>query len=287
MWMVLVTLLFAIFGVLIKAVGDGLPVVQTAFLRFLLGLVFLLPAVPQLLATRYTKRIIKLALLRAVLHAVSMLAWFYAIIRIPIAEVTAMNFMYPIYVTIGSVMLFGERISWPRICALAIGFIGALVILRPGMRVLDAGHYSMLICAIFIAGSYLLAGRLSKELPAGVVVALMSLIVPVLIAPFAIAHWVTPSLEQLGILFATAFFATAAHYCMTRAFACAQQTVLQPVNFAQLIWASAAGWVWFGEGIDAFVLLGGGMIVGAVSFVAYLEARARNRAEMSAQTSSK
>ncbi|WP_417242971.1 DMT family transporter [Celeribacter sp.] len=271
------TLNFVMVNVLVKYVGNSLPIFESAFLRFALGLVFLLPFIGQVRRVTFTRRIVKLSVARAMFHAFAMVAWFYAMTRIPMAEVTAMNFMNPVYVSLGAVLLFGEKIALPRIAALCVAFLGGLVILRPGLREIDPGHVAMIFSAMLFAGSYLIANALSKQLPAAVVVFLMSVMVPFVLLPFALADWVTPSWHDIGLLFFTAFFATAAHYCMTRAFSCAPQSVVQPVTFVQLVWATTVGYLLFGEGIDAFVILGGAMIMGAVSFITWREARRKKR----------
>ena len=85
-------------------------------------------------------------------------------------------------------------------------------------------------------------------------------------------HWQTPTLHQLILLFFTAAFATLGHYSMTRAFAAAPQTVIQPVVFVQLVWSMTLGLVLFGEAFDPYVLVGGTMIIGAISFITWREA---------------
>lgn len=273
LWMLFMTLCFVMVNVLVKYVGTGLPVLQSAFLRFALGLVFLIPALGAVRQVRFTPRIWKLTFGRAAFHSVAMTCWFFAMTRIPMGEVTSLNFMNPIYITIGAVLLFGEKIALPRISALIVAFFGGLVILRPGFREIDPGHLAMVLSAMAFAGSYLIANRLVKELPASVVVFLMSVTVPIVIAPFALLHWETPTLHELLLLFLTAAFATLGHYSMTRAFACAPQSVVQPVVFVQLIWSVTFGYLLFGEAIDPFVMLGGAMIIGAISFITWRETR--------------
>ncbi|AVW90394.1 DMT family transporter [Celeribacter baekdonensis] len=287
LWMLLTTLNFVMVNVLVKYVGSGLPILESAFLRFLLGLVFLIPALKSVAKVQFTPRLWKLTFGRALFHALAMTCWFFAMTKIPMGEVTAMNFMNPIYVSIGAVMLFGERIALPRILALVVAFLGGLVILRPGFREIDPGHLAMIVSAIAFAGSYLIAGQLTRELPASVVVFLMSVTVPLVIAPFAVLHWQTPTLHEVVLLFFTAAFATFGHYSMTRAFSCAPQSVVQPVVFIQLIWSVSLGMLLFGEAFDPFVILGGAMIIGAVSFITWREARAKRSARVAAAMSEK
>lgn len=277
LWMSVTTISFVAMNVLVKYIGTGLPVAQVAFLRFAMGVLFLLPMIKAVRSVAYTHEIIGLMIGRGTIHAIAMVLWFYAMTRIPMAEVTAMNFMNPIYVTIGAVFLFGEKIALPRILALGVAVIGGLIVLRPGFRTLDPGHVAMIFAAMGIAGSYLFANALSKRVPASVVVFSMSTIVPLILAPFAIRVWETPTLIELCLLFLMSFFATFAHYCMTRAFACAPQSAIQPVSFLQLLWATVLGAALFGERFDMFVTLGGALIMGAVTFITLREARAKRR----------
>jgi drug/metabolite transporter (DMT)-like permease len=273
------TISFVVMNVLVKYVGTGLPVVQTAFLRFVLGLVFLIPMIKMVRSVIYTREIVALIVGRGVVHTIAVLLWFYAMTRIPIAEVTAMNFMNPIYVTIGAVFFFREKIAAPRIIALIVAVMGGLVVLRPGFRELDPGHIAMMFTPIAGAGGYLFANALSRRVPATVVVFMLSTIVPLLLLPLVIPVWQTPTLLELVLLFFTSFFATLAHYCMTRAFACAPQSVIQPVSFLQLLWATVLGAALFGEGFDSFVILGGLMIMASVVFITIRESRAKSRTE--------
>ncbi len=279
LWMLVVTINFVMVNVLVKYVGSDLPVIVAAFLRFALGVVFLIPMIKSVREATFTREIWSLSIARALFHSLAMSLWFYAMTRIPMAEVTAMNFMNPLYISIGAVLIFGERISPPRIAAMAIAIIGGLVILRPGFRSLDPGHFAMIFSAMAFAGSYLLANALTKRLPATVVVFLMSAMVPIVISPFAILQWETPTLMELFLLFLTAAFATFAHYSMMRAFACAPQSVVQPVTFVQLVWAMILGMVLFGEAFDPFVILGGAMIIGAISYITWRETRRKKAAQ--------
>ena len=153
--------------------------------------------------------------------------------------------------------------------------IGAVIILRPGVREVDPGHIAMLFTALAFAAGYLIAKQMSGEVSAAVVVGMLSITVTIGLAPFAYAVWVTPTLAQVGWMFLVACFATAGHYTMTLAFAAAPLTVTQPVTFLQLVWAVVLGAVLFGEGIDGWVILGGAVIMASVSFITWREAVAR------------
>lgn len=274
-WMVMTGICFVAVTALVKTLGGRIPAAESAFLRYVIGLVFLIPVWRELVAIKLTPRQKKLFGIRGIVHSLGVILWFYAMTRIPIAEVTAMNYLNPVYVSILAVFLLGEKMALRRVLAVIAALIGSLIILRPGFRELDPGHIAMLGTALLFAGSYLIAKIVSGELPASLVVALLSITVTIGLAPFAIAVWVTPSHADLGVLAAIACFATAGHYTMTLAFAAAPVTVTQPVTFLQLVWSVLLGALFFDEPADPWVILGGGIIMASVIFITWREARLR------------
>ena len=278
LWMMVTGLCFVAVTALVKYLDNAVPAAQAAFLRYVLGLVFLIPAWRVLRDTRLTPRQWGLFGARGFVHALGVICWFFAMTRIPIAEVTAMNYLAPVYVTLGAALFLGESLALRRILAIAFALVGALIILRPGFREVNIGHLAMLGTALMFAGSYLIAKVTSSEVSAAMVVAMLSITVTIGLAPFALAVWVTPSLWALVILFGVACFATLGHYAMTLAFSVAPLTVTQPVTFLQLVWAVTLGAVVFGEAVDVWVVLGGGVIFGAVVFLTLREAHLKRRA---------
>ncbi|MDS9467577.1 DMT family transporter [Paracoccus sp. MBLB3053] len=274
-WMLTAGLSFVAVNGTVRWLGNALPAPEGAFIRFAFGLVFLIPALLPALRRGFTPRIWRMFALRGGLHTLAVILWFYAMARITVAEVTAIGFLNPIVVTIGAALLMGERISWRRALAIAVALIGAMIVLRPGIRMLEPGHFAQLGASVTFGASYLVAKRLSEQVPAAVVVAMMSLTVCIGLAPFAALNWVPPTPTQCAVLACTAFFATAGHYAMTRAFAAAPLTVTQPVVFLQLIWASLLGALVFAEPVDVWVLVGGAVMIGAISYITWREARLR------------
>ncbi|GGG65870.1 peptide ABC transporter permease [Salipiger pallidus] len=277
LWMVVTGLCFVGVTALVKVLGGRVPAAQSAFLRFALGLVFLLPMWRDLLGLRLTRRQWVLTGVRGVSQTLGVMCWFYAMTRIPLAEVTAMNYLTPIYVSILAVVVLRERMAIRRILAIVVALGGALLILRPGFRELDTGHFAMLVTAFFFSISYLVAKIVSGEMSAAAVVALLSVSVTIGLAPFAAAVWVTPSWADVGILLAVACFATTAHYTMTLAFAAAPVTVTQPVTFLQLVWSVILGALFFAEPVDPWVIAGGVVILGSVLFITLREAVLKRR----------
>ena len=277
LWMVVTGLCFVAVTAIVKLVGNRLPAAEGAFLRYLLGLVLLVPMLRPMLRARLDGRALATFGLRGLVHSFGVILWFYAMARIPIAEVTAMNYLAPVYVTLGAALFLGEKLAARRLIAVVMALLGALVILRPGFREISPGHLAMLGTAVFFAASYLIAKRMSGQVSPSVVVGMLSIAVTIGLAPFAYAVWVPPTLAQMGWMFLVACFATAGHYTMTLAFQAAPVTVTQPVTFLQLLWAVLLGATAFGEPVDGWVVLGGAIILGSVTFITWREAVLKRR----------
>ncbi|GHC17976.1 peptide ABC transporter permease [Gemmobacter nanjingensis] len=277
MWMLASGLSFVGVTGLVRWLGTDLPAAQGAFLRFAFGVMFLLPTLGPVLRGGFAPGAMRLFALRGAVHTVAVICWFYAMARLPVAEVTAIGYLNPVLVTVGAAVFLGEKLAMRRILAVCVAILGALVILRPGMREVTDGHLAQVAAAFGFAGSYLVAKRLSGMASAGAVVAMMSLMVTLGLAPFALAVWVPVTPVQLVALAGVAAFATSGHYCMTRAFAVAPLTVTQPVTFLQLLWATLLGYVVFHETVDIWVLAGGGVIIAAVSYITWREAMLNRR----------
>lgn len=277
LWMLASGLCFVAVTGIVRYLGTDLPAVQSAFIRFAWGVAFLAPTLWPVLRAGIPAGTGGLILTRGAVHTLAVICWFHAMARIPVAEVTAIGYLTPIGVTIGAALLFGERLAARRILAVVVALVGALIVLRPGLREVTGGHLAQLGAAVAFAGSYLAAKRLSGIMPPVTVVALMSLTVTLGLAPFAFAVWVPVSGAQIAWLALVAGFATTGHYLMTRAFIAAPLSVTQPVTFLQLVWATMLGAIAFGEGVDPFVLAGGGLIIGAVSYITWREATAKRR----------
>jgi drug/metabolite transporter (DMT)-like permease len=271
-WMVVTGLLFVGVTALVKYLGTDIPAPQAAFIRYALGLVFLLPMIRPILRADLSAKQWGLFAARGLAHSIGVALWFFAMARIPIADVTAMNYLAPIYVTIGAALFLGERLALRRVLAVVVALIGALIILRPGFREIGSGHFAMLAAAVVFGASYLLAKLLTDQTNAVIVVGMLSFWVTLGLAPMTAHVWVTPDLHTVLVLFVVACLATAGHYTMTLAFRSAPLTVTQPVTFLQLVWAVSVGTLFFGEAVDIWVVIGGLVILASVSFMTWREA---------------
>lgn len=258
---------------IVRYLGTDLPAAQSAFLRFFFGLLFLAPLMLRIARQGLGAGTLRLHAARGVAHTAAVVLWFYAMARIPVAHVTAIGYLSPVLVLVAAALLLGERLTRRRVLTVLVAFAGALIVLRPGVQALELGHLAQIGAAMCFAGSYLIGKRLSGMAEAGIVVAMLTVTVTLGLLPLALAVWVPVSAAQAGWLAVVAALATLGHYLMSRAFQAAPLAVTQPVAFVQLVWATGLGALVFHEPVDGYVLLGGGLIIGAISTLALAEAR--------------
>ena len=291
-FMILSTICFVAVTVVVKFNGPVVPAAEAAFLRYIAGLVIIAPFLwssfrmgsKKDLSPAFSSFEIfsnwKWFFFRGIAHGLGVILWFYSMARLPIAEVTAIGYTTPIFVSIGAAIFLGETLAFRRIFAILIAFFGMLVILRPGFEVLSLGRISQLVAALFFSISYLLTKKLTYNSSPFMIVAMLTVYVTIALAPFALYDWVTPTLNFVLWMGVVAFFASVGHYFMTKALQLAPIAVSQPVTFLQLIWATLIGYYFFGEGIDIFVLLGGFIIFSSVVFISYRESINSDRKAM-------
>jgi len=279
-WIVVSGLLFVAVTGTVRHLGSDMNPMQAAFLRYAFGLVLMAPVLVRLGRERLRHARLALHAVRGLVHALAVMLWFYAMARIPIAQVTALGFTAPIFTTLGAALFLGERLRARRVVAVLAGFAGALVILRPGLVAVNPGAIAQLVAAPMFATSFLLAKKLTETDSNAVIVGLMAVFVTLALAPPALAVWRTPSPQELAWLAATAVFATAGHAALTQAFRSAEIGVLQPATFLQLVWATLLGLYAFGEAPDAWTWAGGGVIVASASYIAHRESRTRRTARI-------
>ena len=133
MWVAVAGVLFVFFIALVRYIGNELHPIQAAFIRYLFGLLVLLPLFLRAGMGLFRSRHIRLHGFRGCVHAVGVMLWFFAASQLPIAEVTALSFISPVFVVVGAAFFLRERMTAPRIVAVILGLIGVLIILRPGI----------------------------------------------------------------------------------------------------------------------------------------------------------
>lgn len=279
LWMLASGMTFVGVQGIVRYLGTDLPAAQSAFLRFLFGLLFLLPLLLRIARRGLERQTLGLHAARGAAHTAAVVLWFYAMARIPVAHVTAIGYLSPVIVLVAAALLLGERLTGLRVATVLTAFIGALIVLRPGVQALQSGHLAQIGAAMCFAGSYLIGKRLTGLADAGTVVAMLTVTVTLGLLPLAVAVWQPVSVTQAAWLAVVAALATLGHYLMSRAFQAAPLAVTQPVAFVQLLWATALGALVFHEPVDGFVLLGGALIIASISALALAESRRSGPAE--------
>ena len=279
-------LLFVAVTVLVRHLGTDMPAVQAAFIRYLIGLVLVLPLMWRMRWRGIRPGSFKLYFYRGIVHGAGVMLWFFAMARIPLAEVTAIGFSTPVFTALGAILIFHEKVRLRRMLAIFAGFVGTLVILRPGFQTIEAGSLAQLIAAFCFAGSFLFAKRMTRSENSGDILVMLTIFCTLALLPGAIYYWREPTWTEIGWLALVAVFATTGHYALTRAIAHAPLTVTQPLSFLQLVWAIIFGYWLFDEVPDTWVIAGALMIVGAISYLAHREAVAARRDRNQAAASS-
>ena len=274
-WMATTGVLFVAVTGIVRHLGTDMSAVQAAFIRYLFGLLLLTPVFFKVGSLIRERRIMGLHAVRGLIHGIGVMLWFFAMAKIPIAEVTALGFTAPIFTTLGAALFLGEKLHMHRVGAVLIGFGGAIVVLQPGFQEISIGSIAQLVAAPLFACSFLIAKRLTRTESSPAIVAYLSIFVTLTLLPPALMVWRTPTLVELGWLFATAVCATAGHVTLTQAFRAADITVTQPIQFLQLVWATILGMALFGEQPEVWTWVGGGVIVASATYIARRESRTR------------
>jgi drug/metabolite transporter (DMT)-like permease len=271
-WMLVSTLLFVGVTGTVRVLGSDINAPQAAIIRYGFGILLLSPILLRIKPRELITPRMGLHALRGVVHGIAVILWFYAMARIPIADVTALGYTMPIFVTIGAALFLGERFRMRRMIAVLVGVAGTLVIVRPGFVTIELGTMAQLIAAPLFAASAIISKKMTEKDSSEVIVALMTVFVALTVLPFAIAVWRPPTWEEMAWLFGTASFATLGHYTLMRAYAAAEITVTQPITFMQLVWAVLLGYYAFAETPDIWTIIGSVIIVGSATYITHREA---------------
>jgi len=273
--MIVALFMFTLMGICIRLSAEHLPVIEVVFFRNFLAVLILLPLVARVgFGTLYMRRP-KLFFLRAAINAVGMFCGFTALTLIPLAQMTALSFTTPLFVTIGAVLFLGEVIRARRIAAICVGFFGTLIILQPGVVDATAGSFLALVHALTIALASLIVKVLTRSDSQHAIVTWMV----VMQAPLALIPslwvWEWPDLLTWGFLWGMALSGTIAHLCFTRAFSLVDITSLQPLEFIKLPFAVILAWVVFAEWPGVWTFVGGAVIFASTVYITRREAATR------------
>lgn len=252
---------------LTRVVTQELHPLEVAFFRNLFSLILILPwllrAGPGVLRTNR----LALHVARAALKLVAMVLLFFAISIMPLADVTAIVFTSPLFVVLGAALLLGETLSVRRLAAIALGFVGILVVLRPGSAVFDPRMMTAVGAAVGFAGIALLLKAMSAREPAPTLVGLNLVITVPLAFLLTLPVWTTPRPEILFYLGLQGGLGALAQVAVTRAMAKADASFLTPIEFVRLPLVVVLGYVFFLEVPDLWMWLGSALIFIALVYL--------------------
>ena len=273
--MIVALFMFACMSVFIRLSTNSLPVVEVVFFRNALAVMLLMPLIMHTGWSSLRMNKPNLFFLRALINVGGMFAGFTALTLIPLAQVTALSFTGPLFVTIGAVLFLGEVIRARRIAGIVVGFFGTLIILQPGFTEISFGAMMALASTLSIAMASLIVKKLTAtETPEAIVTWMVVMQSPLALIP-AISVWQWPTLEAWVYLWAMALTATIAHLCFTRAFRLVDITALQPLEFIKLPFAVLLAWIVFAEWPGLWTWVGGTIIFASTVYITQREAKAK------------
>lgn len=256
----------------VRFVSAGLHPFEIAFFRNVFGFCVLIPWLARIGVAAFATRKLPLHLVRGVLNGGSMLMWFLGLSLIPLAEATALSLASPLIATAGAILFLGEPVRGHRWLGLGLGVAGMLTILRPGFEEIGLGAAAVLLSAVLVTASKLIAKTLTRtESPTAIVAWLTLLMIPVTAVPAAFV-WQTPTGLQLLMLLGIGALGSCGHLCLVHAYRLADVGLVEPLVFFRLVWAALLGFLIFAEIPDAWVWIGGLLIVAATTWLARREA---------------
>jgi drug/metabolite transporter (DMT)-like permease len=270
-WMIVSCIAFGSMWVMIRYASREVHAFQIVFFRNFFGTLVLLP---MMFANKGLIRLERLTanLRRATSGFIATMGTFYAVSNAPLATTLSINYTAPLFATVGAVLFLGEKIRARRVAALAVGFIGMLIVVRPGALPITTGVAAAMISAISTAFSIVAIRQLVSTDDSRAVAAWTFILMtpPSLVA--ALFVWTWPPLHVWPLLFIIGCAAAVGQLTLSRAFALAEASAILPYDFVRFGIVAVAGITLFGERLDALTILGGAVILAATIYLAVREA---------------
>ncbi len=273
-WMLLSGLVTVIQSGLVKSLGDSFHTFEVVFWRCLFGLAILLPFALRHGGYAFSTDRFRLHFLRATLSITSMASSFYALARLPLADAIAYVFTAPLFIIPLAVIILGEVVRWRRWTATAVGFVGVIVMARPG-GTMDPAVPVALFGASATALVFVIVKRLTETERVITVTTYFTLIGTLLSAIPAAFVWQTPSWAQLLVLFGVGAMGTMSQLFAVHGWRVGEATAIAPFDYARLLYAAVLGFLVFGEIPDEWTAAGAFIIVTSTLYIARREARLR------------
>ena len=275
--MIAATMLLTTMSSIVRIIAEDMHPFQVAFMRNFFGLILLMPILArQGLAPLRTANMGLMAV-RGLFNAVAMLAYFVALGMMPLAELSALSFTVPLFGAILVVPFLGERLGPRRIGSLIIGFCGALIILRPGIEIVDVGALYALGSSASWAVAVIVIKHLSRSNSTVTITIYGMLFLALFTLVPALFVWRWPSPEEVVWLVGIAGLGTVGQLAFAQALKHADASLIMPFDFTKLIWASLFGILVFSEVPTVWTFAGGGLIFAGASYVTYREGLAKKR----------
>jgi drug/metabolite transporter (DMT)-like permease len=281
-WSILSGALFSVMSMLVKSSGQNLPTMQVVFGRSLFGLLLILPWI-----LYYSPRAVfvterwRLQFVRCLIGVAAMSCTFYALSRLPLVDVTAINYSKPIFILLLAAVFLRERVTTIQWALTMIGFIGILIVLRPLPETFDANYLVAVLAAVLVAFAITIVKELTNSETPFSVLAWFSLLSTIFTAPFALWHWQAPDFWQWVELAMTGFFGIVAQFCVIRSYALAPASYLAPLGYINILFTGSLGFLVFGDVPDVISILGA-IIIMASTF--YLMRRKKSPPEIDSVT---
>lgn len=269
--MCLSTIAFSIMHGLVRFVSEVLPPFQIAFFRNIFGLAFLLPLLMRSRFAILRTKQIGLHALRGVINMAAMLMFFTALAISPIAKVTALGFTAPIFMAILAVLVLGERFRIYRWSAIFLGFVGMLIILRPGLVAIDTGALLVIGSAALWAVAMIIIKIQLRTDSSLTIVAYMGIFLGVFSIAPAVWVWQPFGLQTLGFMVLIGLFGSIAQMAISESLKETDSTALMPFDFLKLIWTAMIGVWFFSEIPDIYTWIGATVIFLSGLFIAIRE----------------
>jgi len=272
-WMILAACLLGALSALVRFIAADLHPFEIAFFRNFAQFALMLPWVAMAgLGAMRTGRVWA-HVRRSGFGIVAMLVWFSVLPMMPIAEATAISFSAPLFTTAGAALFLGEQVGPRRWAATAAGFLGVLLIIRPGFAEVGLAQIMALLAAVLIAGAMLSNKSLAKTESPNAMVVWMGLFMSLFSIGPALTVWHWPTGDTWWWLLALGFVATAAHLAINRAFANGDASFIAPFGFAQLPFVAVLGFMAYGEVPDVWTWAGALVIFTSGAYTAHREAK--------------
>ena len=258
-------------SVFLKFAQEDANVFSVGFMRFFFGFLLILPFVIKSKFKIYNTDNFKFHITRSIINVPMMILGFAALMYIPLDQIKAIGFLSPILVVILSVIFLKERIYLIRTFSLILGFIGVIIILRPGIIEISIGAYMVLTSTFLWSSVIIITKYMSKSDSPMTIITYQYTFVSIFTLPLAIVYWSSFSLSSVFYSLMAAIVGTVLHLCINTSYKLASLTILQPIWFSQLLWATIFSLILFNESVDYFTYIGGSLVFISVLIITYRE----------------